>query len=243
MEAVVCHRVSHGVTFLPKSFTCKCSLHLVIGQIPVLSLLLHYQYWILPGLCLDILLLPRAVEILQLWIYRTSPHAPAVHRWGRGWGGSTQIPGTGPCGNWVCLSAYPLFLSQVIGPALLQVVAKGTVIYPLRMPAHSHRGAGLALSHPHGHGQFYCAAQMKIYGLSHTCCSWWGEGPALPLSHHARPCCPGKGWGQLCTALRYQHGPSQPPRLGVSACSLVVTRAKSSGPWTQTWLQVAVQVT
>ena len=39
----------------------------------------------------DILLLPYVMEILQLWICRTGPsHAPAVHRWGRCWGGQLK---------------------------------------------------------------------------------------------------------------------------------------------------------
>lgn len=33
--------------------------------------------------------------------------------------------------------------------------------------------------------------------------------------------CPGEGWGQLCTALRYKHGPRWQTRQGISTWSLV----------------------
>jgi hypothetical protein len=47
-----------------------------------------------PGLLSDILLLPCVMEVLQLWICRVvSFCAPAIHKWGRCWGGTTQSPG------------------------------------------------------------------------------------------------------------------------------------------------------
>lgn len=61
--------VSHSIPFCPAVLTCKCSLQWVIGlgQRP----LLLYQYWVLAGLLLDVLLLLCVLEILQLWFWRT----------------------------------------------------------------------------------------------------------------------------------------------------------------------------
>jgi hypothetical protein len=49
------------------------------------------------GLLSDFLLLPCVMETLQLWFCRLVPScAPAVHRWGRCWGGPVQSPGLEP---------------------------------------------------------------------------------------------------------------------------------------------------
>lgn len=47
MEAVLCPSVSHGISFVLITFTCKCSLFRIVGVVQGLWVLLHHQYLIL----------------------------------------------------------------------------------------------------------------------------------------------------------------------------------------------------
>jgi hypothetical protein len=74
VESVVCdNSVSHTISVCPHFFTCKYSLQWVTGLVQDLC----FCYTINTGsslrFLLDTLLLPCVMEILQLWICRTSP--------------------------------------------------------------------------------------------------------------------------------------------------------------------------
>lgn len=62
--------VSHNILFGPNSFTCRCSLHFVIGLVQGFRLLLHHQYWTLIETALRYPAVALNHEILWLWFFR-----------------------------------------------------------------------------------------------------------------------------------------------------------------------------
>lgn len=64
---------SHGITFCSYIFTCNCSLQRILVLVWGLWLLLTLSIWALTRLLLCMLLLPCIMEILYLWICKSSP--------------------------------------------------------------------------------------------------------------------------------------------------------------------------
>lgn len=80
--------------------------------------LLHCQYWILTTSPIRYPVVALGygdpvASVLQNW---PPPRAPAVHRWGKCWGGPIQHPGSGPGWQQSCSPAAP---PTPPGPALL----------------------------------------------------------------------------------------------------------------------------
>lgn len=66
-----CVSVSHSVPFWPHIFSCKCSLHWVVGLVQGLWLLLLSQCWICPRVLLSYPFVACVMEILKVWICKT----------------------------------------------------------------------------------------------------------------------------------------------------------------------------
>ena len=135
-------------------------------------------------LLLDILLLPDVIEILKLWICRTSSFmCSGSSSIGRCWCEPSQSPGSGPgryLSGSVASSSSPTPSGELSStdPASSSDVSANRDISPIPMslqPAHPC---------PHQQGQLYCASKVRCRAhCSPECCSRQGSGTAIQFSN------------------------------------------------------------
>lgn len=97
MKPVVCHSVSHSVPFVHSSVLANvhCNKLLVCFKASRFCYTINTES--LPGLFLDVLLLPISWRSCSFGSLGPAPSpAPAVHKWDRCWDGPTQSPGSEP---------------------------------------------------------------------------------------------------------------------------------------------------
>ena len=140
----------------------------VIDLVQGFLFLLHCQHWALPGLFLEIVLWSCLMEILLLWVCRTSPlSALADHRWGGRWDGPTHSPGSEP--GWLQgLLALPSLHHQgELSSSPYTARSKGwggfSRFHILRAGSISPIPLGSAL---------LCCSVKKMQGLLSYCCIW-----------------------------------------------------------------------
>lgn len=118
------------------------------------------------GHLVDILLLPWVMEILQCWIFKTSPlHALIAYRWGRCWGGPTtpwiwawevsEVSGQSAC------SPAPPYQGELSRTALARSLSTeaGKQQGPRSCFHALSASSPLCSLPPARQGQLYCAAQ------------------------------------------------------------------------------------
>ena len=163
MKPVVCHSVSHSVPFVHSSVLANvhCNKLLVCFKASRFCYTINTES--LPGLFLDVLLLPISWRSCSFGSLGPAPSpAPAVHKWDRCWDGPTQSPGSEPELN-LSWSGGQLFCTLTTS---VRSSASPQPAHPIWKPARSQG----QLFSSHALGQHPASQQGQLYYLSQERC-------------------------------------------------------------------------